>query len=91
VHFFGAKMDGPFATEDLYLLGTDFATPIFIFQGAEDDLTPAPIARSWFDAIKAPKKAFELIPGEGHGSLISQPQIFIKLMEEHVLPLARTQ
>jgi pimeloyl-ACP methyl ester carboxylesterase len=91
VHFFGAKMDGPFATEDLYLLGTDFATPIFIFQGAEDDLTPALIARSWFDAIKAPKKAFELIPGEGHGALISQPQIFIKLMEEHVLPLARTQ
>jgi pimeloyl-ACP methyl ester carboxylesterase len=88
VHFFGTKMDGPFATEDLRRLGTDFLTPIFIFQGAEDDLTPAPFARAWFDTLEAPKKAFVLIPGEGHGALVSQPETFVGLIEQYVLPLA---
>jgi len=87
IHFFGTKMDGPFATEDLHRLGPAFATPIFIFQGAEDDLTPALFARAWFDAIEAPKKAFVIIPGEGHGALFSQPETFVKLTEEYVLPL----
>jgi pimeloyl-ACP methyl ester carboxylesterase len=87
LHFFGAKMDGPLATEDLRRLGTDFATPIFIFQGAEDDLTPAPFARVWLDTLHAPQKAFVQIPGEGHGALLNQPEAFSRLVKQYVLPL----
>lgn len=91
LHFFGTKMDRPFASEDLHQLGAEFATPIYIFQGAEDDLTPAPLARAWLDEIDAPRKAFALIPGEGHGAIFSQPETFIRLTAEYVLPLTLKQ
>ena len=87
IHFFGAKMDGPFATDDVHWRGTNFATPIFIFQGAEDDLTPASVTRAWFDTVSAPEKAFVLIPGGGHAVVLSQPDTFIRLVEQYVSPL----
>ena len=88
MHFFGARMDGAFAVDDAYRRGTDFTIPIFIFQGAEDDLTPSSVARAWFGTIKAPQKAFVEIPGQGHTAFLSQPDTFIRLIEQYALPNA---
>ena len=44
--FFGQALDGPMMRVDLPALGTDFPIPFFIVQGAEDDITPAALARS---------------------------------------------
>ncbi len=39
-HFFGKAMDGPAMSHDAYALGPDFALPMFVFQGTQDDYTP---------------------------------------------------
>jgi pimeloyl-ACP methyl ester carboxylesterase len=44
--FLGDDMAGPFVTVNLPALGTNFAIPIFIFQGKDDNVTPAQLARA---------------------------------------------
>lgn len=61
--FLGQDMQGPMAETDLPALGTVFATPVFFFQGEDDDMTPAQLARAYFDKITAPSKAYESVPG----------------------------
>jgi hypothetical protein len=43
---------------DLPSLGTDFKVPIYFFQGTEDEVTPASLAREYFNKINAPRKEF---------------------------------
>jgi pimeloyl-ACP methyl ester carboxylesterase len=73
-------MDGPLARMDLSALGTDFAVPFYIVQGAEDDMAPASLAREYFDRITAPRKGFLLVPGAGHGALMTRPDAFLKFI-----------
>ena len=40
---------------DLASLGTGFQLPVYFFQGAEDERTPAPLAKEYFDKINAPR------------------------------------
>ena len=39
---------------DLASLGTDFRVPIYFFQGTEDEVTAAALARDYFDKVNAP-------------------------------------
>jgi pimeloyl-ACP methyl ester carboxylesterase len=73
---------------DAHRLGLDFKVPIFIFQGENDINTPTVVAKEWFDQIKAPKKAFEIIPGSSHNTMSFHDDL-LSLLERHVLPLAR--
>ena len=52
----------------------------------EDDLnTPTQTAREYFDDIKAPKKAFEVIPGASHNTIIFHNEL-LALLKKDVLP-----
>ncbi|MGB9071663.1 MAG: hypothetical protein WCC22_03255 [Terriglobales bacterium] len=65
-HFWGLPMSGRLQQIDLPALGTDFAIPIFIFQGQED-LTALPeLAKASFDSIKAPRKQLCMVSSTGH-------------------------
>jgi len=88
MHFFGARMDGPLASNDIRRLGLHFDTPIFVFQGAQDDITPATVAEAWLDTLSAPNKTFALIAGGGHVALFSHSDTFIRLIEQYASPLA---
>jgi len=82
--FFGQTMDGALARMDLPALGTDFTIPVFIVQGADDDMTPASLARAYFDRITAPRKAFLLVPGAGHVALMTRPDAFLKFLRPQI-------
>lgn len=86
-HFLGRTMDGPGMHMDLHALGPDFAMPVFIFQGAEDDYTPFVLARAWFDEIRAPEKALLAAEGGGHYAAFSHAAEFQRLLRERVRPL----
>ena len=77
-HFFGAKMDGPFANEDLTALGRDFAVPIFILQGTQDDIAPASLAMDYVNSLVAPRKQYVPIEGAGHYAFITRSDIVLQ-------------
>jgi proline iminopeptidase len=62
--------------------------PVVIIQGDEDIQTPTSLARAYHDAFDAPSKAFVLIPGGGHNTLLAMPEAFHAVLVEHVRPLA---
>jgi pimeloyl-ACP methyl ester carboxylesterase len=86
-HFFHGRMDGPFMKVDLTTLGPDFAVPMFVFQGEEDNFTPASIAAAYIQWIHAPRKAFVPIKGAGHMAVTAHPSEFLGLLRQYVLPL----
>ena len=86
-HFFGPAMDGPLMSVDLRTLGPDFQTPVFMFQGTEDDYAPFSLAKGYFDLIQAPQKLFVAAPGAGHYAAFSQNRSFERLLVDHVRPL----
>jgi pimeloyl-ACP methyl ester carboxylesterase len=87
-HFLHDDMSGPFMNVDLPALGTDFAVPVFVFQGADDNVTPAKLAGKYVESISAPQKQFVLIPGAGHLAMTTKSEEFLKLLLERVRPLA---
>ncbi len=86
--FFGHALDGPLMREDLPALGTDFSVPFFIVEGAQDDVTPASLAQSYFDRITAPRKSFLLMPDAGHMALLTKSDDFLKFLVTNVRPVA---
>ncbi len=86
-HFFHGRMDGPFMKVDLTTLGPDFAVPMFVFQGDEDNYTPASIAAAYVRQISAPQKTFMTIKGAGHMAVTTHPVQFLGLLRQYVLPL----
>jgi pimeloyl-ACP methyl ester carboxylesterase len=86
--FYGQTLDGLMMRVDLPALGTDFSVPVFIVEGAEDDVTPAALARAYFEQITAPRKAFLLIPDAGHMALLTRSDDFLKFLLANVRPLA---
>lgn len=75
---------------DAHALGLSFSVPVFIFQGENDFNTPASVAREYFDEIRAPHKAFAIIPGAGHNTLAFAGEV-LALLNKHVLPVAARQ
>jgi pimeloyl-ACP methyl ester carboxylesterase len=83
-HFFGPAMNRPFVTTDLRQLGLEFAVPIFVVQGTEDDYTPAALSRAYVEELRAPDKEFIPIDGAGHFALVSRPDAFLNAMKERL-------
>ena len=89
--FLGPDLSGALLSIDLNALGTDFAVPVYVLQGDQDDYTPAPLARAWFDTITAPGKAYVSIEGYGHMAVAVAPERFRDELVERVRPLALTE
>jgi pimeloyl-ACP methyl ester carboxylesterase len=89
LQFVGLHGDGMFATVDLPALGTDFQVPIFLLQGEEDLLTSPAIAKSYFDSLSAPRKAFVLLPRTGHDPNPIMIDAQYRLLTEQILPLTQ--
>lgn len=88
LNFVGPHGDGMFSQVDLPALGTDFAMPVFLVQGAQDLLTTPDVTQPYFDSIKAPQKAMVTVPHAGHDP--NQPMVDaqFRLLKERILPLA---
>ncbi len=86
-HFFGKTMNGPAVSHDAYALGPDFALPMFVFQGTQDDYTPFDEARNYMAWIHAPQKEFVAAEGAGHYAAATHSGELRKLMLERVRPL----
>ena len=74
---------------NLAALGPDIAVPVFIFQGADDPVTPAALAEEYFLTIKAPQKEFVRLEGGGHFAVWSQRDKFLRELTARVRPLAK--
>jgi pimeloyl-ACP methyl ester carboxylesterase len=74
---------------DLPSLGTDFALPFFVFQGAVDMVTPVPPVQDYVERITAPRKELVLIANAGHNVIATRSDEFLQLLLERVRPLAR--
>ncbi|WP_116209770.1 alpha/beta fold hydrolase [Streptomyces olivoreticuli] len=66
--------------------GTRFEVPFFLFQGAQDMLTPPERARRFFDDVHAPVKDFALIDDAGHFAAFKHPDRFLDLLLTRVRP-----
>ena len=73
---------------DLPSMGTDFKVPIFFFQGMEDEVTAAPLAKAYFEEINAPHKEYVAFDGVGHFAVWSLPGKFLQELVARVRPLA---
>ena len=62
--------------EEVPNVATHFEIPIFIFQGANDIITPTAFAREYFDRIEAPLKEFVTLPDAGHLALFTASEYF---------------
>jgi len=87
-HFFAQDMTGPLNSVDLRALGPDFAVPFFVFNGADDDIAPSPLARDYVAFIHAPEKQFVAIPNAGHTAMNSRSAEFLRLLDQYARPLA---
>jgi pimeloyl-ACP methyl ester carboxylesterase len=71
-------------------LGLEFSIPMFFIQGAEDFTTPTALARSYLDAIKAPRKEFVTINNGGHFAVFMYSDQFLQELIKLAGPLTVT-
>ncbi|MBK1897203.1 alpha/beta hydrolase family protein [Chryseobacterium paridis] len=55
------------ASIDMMKDNLDFKIPFYLIQGEEDILTPKDMSKKYFEALKAPKKEYFLLPKAAHG------------------------
>ena len=86
-HFMGPTLDGPMFHVDLGATATELDVPIFFLQGTDDNVTPAALARAYFDRLTAPQKMYVAIEGGGHAAIVDETGPFLAALNEHVRPL----
>ncbi len=86
--FVGLKGDGMYSAVDMPAFGTHFDVPIFLLQGEDDYLTLPEISRHYFDSLRAPQKAFVMLPRTGHDPNPIMVDAQRKLLDEKIRPLA---
>ena len=69
-------------------LGTTFALPVFVVQGADDVMTPTHLAAAWLDDIAAPHKQLVAIPAGGHLVFATAANAYFDVLLTRVRPLA---
>lgn len=89
IQYVGMKGDGIHATFDLYKLGTDFPMPVFMVVGEHDLTTTPEVAKRYFDAIKAPKKEFFLLPLTGHDPNPPMVDAQYNILKTRIAPLLK--
>jgi pimeloyl-ACP methyl ester carboxylesterase len=68
-------------------LGTQFEVPVLLFHGEDDWQTLLPFAEEYLAAVDAPSKEFVRLPGAGHLSLLTRPDLFLSELLTRVRPL----
>jgi pimeloyl-ACP methyl ester carboxylesterase len=91
LQFYGRKGQGMFSTIDLYQLGTAFAVPVFLLQGANDLTTVPEVARRYFDRVNAPQKDFVLVGATAHDLNAAMVGAQLRMLQQRVLPLTGAQ
>ena len=76
------------ADYDARVLGPTFQIPIFVINGADDNVTPAALAQRYVAGIKAPHTEFIALPGAGHSAVLTEPEVFLRQLDERVRPIA---
>lgn len=74
---------------DVYELGLEFQVPFFIFHGDSDIITPASLAKDYFDEVVAPHKEFALINNGGHLAAFARPEQFLEELINRVQPIIK--
>jgi pimeloyl-ACP methyl ester carboxylesterase len=87
LQFVGLKGNGMLATLDLPKLGFDFQIPVFLVQGTEDLVTVPEVAKRYFDAIRAPRKEYFLLPRTGHDPNPVMIEAQFNILKTRVFPL----
>lgn len=75
------------AAFDARAVAPEFRVPLFVFQGAADNVTPAQCARAFAETVRAPITQFATIPRTGHLAAFTRPEEFLRLLVEYVLPV----
>lgn len=65
----------------------ELAVPYILIQGRDDRLTPAVVAKSYFDAVRSTGKTYAAIDG-GHFACFTNPNVFVGALKKYVRPLA---
>jgi fermentation-respiration switch protein FrsA (DUF1100 family) len=73
---------------DLPAFETDFAVPVFFFQGALDLVTTTSVVRDYYDQITAPAKEFVTFPAGGHIAVFRIRTGFLESLVKTVRPYA---
>ena len=72
-----------------------YKIPVYLIQGEEDLMTPSESTRKYYNAIKAPKKEYILLPKTAHGFneavLAAQYKIFRSITIPQRHPSLRVQ
>jgi pimeloyl-ACP methyl ester carboxylesterase len=89
IQFVGFEGEGMLSGLDLLRDDLDFAVPVFLIQGDEDLVTVPEVAQTWFDAIRAPQKAFVRLPATGHDPNDAMIEAQRAVLREQVVPLIR--
>lgn len=74
-HYRRDMIDGPLADNV-----TSLDVPVYVFMGAYDMVTPASLAREWFETLKAPHKEWVLFDGSAHFPFFEEPELFAREM-----------
>ena len=61
---------------DLKATHIEFAVPVFVLVGANDQNTPTSLAREYFERLRAPRKELVIIDGAGHMVFFEAPARF---------------
>jgi pimeloyl-ACP methyl ester carboxylesterase len=84
LQFVGMKGDGIASRLDLTKLGPRFGMPVYMLQGAQDLLTMPESTKPYFDSIRAPRKAYVLVPRAGHDPNPTMLAAQFKVLRENV-------
>ncbi|MEO8723815.1 MAG: alpha/beta hydrolase [Sphingobium sp.] len=82
-------LSGPLSLVDLPALATEFKIPIYLFEGEHDLTAPPSLVKAYFETIKAPRKEFYLVPGNGHEPSQTMMELTHKVLLEQVKPLTK--
>ncbi len=74
---------------DLRRLGYDFDIPIIFMIGAHEWQTPYPLVQEYYEQIRAPYKNYIVFEESSHFPFMSDPDTFVKVLKEELLPIAR--
>jgi len=73
---------------DLTLAASMIDTAFFVIQGADDVITPTPLAIDYFKGVRAPVKKLVLIPDSGHFAFLTNTDSFLAGLIGDVRPVA---
>ena len=72
-------------TTDLTQQITELEIPVYFFHGKYDYTCSYPLAKDYFEKLKAPLKGFYTFEQSAHSPIFEEPEKTIKILQEDVL------